>query len=295
MVLHLYDRIAGQSLGAEIRHIRAMSFAHQLANQIGCAHAGYALARWYEQIHHQAVWTQRDRRWRLYLLGNHLPSSGLLNELLGRFPVLRHVLDDPLWRALIDDTKGRVNWDQFARELCAVHGLVGEMLQSRFKSWLESPSADHLGLVLVLARTQTEEFHRARIAIKCGFIRYFLVCCLDPSLVNVADQLFSRLSRLFSAAAPTRACDVYWFSSYAVFAESLEILRDVEEWADENGWAAAASQESRTFAALLLADIHSRSPQLPPLLTHSPPPTCPNWLKARIYRRLQVWRDMTSA
>lgn len=293
MVLHFYDRIAGQSLGVEVRQIRAMAFAHHLADQIGCAHTGYALARWYEQAHGQPVGTQRDRRWRSYFLGKYLPSSALLNELLGQFPVLRQVLSNLLWRALIDDSKGRVDWDQFARQSCAASGLAGTLLKGRFKSWLESPSADHLGLLLLLARTQAEEFRAARIAIEFGFGHYFLVCCLDPSLAHVGSRLFFRLSRLFGAGASSRSCSVQWFTAYAAFDEALAVLCDVAAWADDHGWAAEGSQASRTFAALLLKDVRRRSPQLLPLLNQSPPPTCPNWLKARIYRRLQTRREVT--
>lgn len=85
-----------------VDYLRVMAMAMTIADEARIARTGYAMARWFEQIHGMESGSLDPKPWRLFLRG-HQPQHSTLNKLLLACPQASDVYHHPLWKLLKED------------------------------------------------------------------------------------------------------------------------------------------------------------------------------------------------
>ncbi|KAB0509890.1 hypothetical protein [Pseudomonas moorei] len=79
-------------------YFRSMVTAAHLADCLGVARAGFALARWFEKDQHLPKGSADEKAWRRFLNG-HQPHQSRLDKIFHAVPSVRAFYEHPVWQA----------------------------------------------------------------------------------------------------------------------------------------------------------------------------------------------------
>ncbi|WP_413704236.1 hypothetical protein [Pseudomonas sp. Pseusp16] len=220
-----------------VGQLRAMFFAHTLAELAGFAPTGPAITRW-----GNAWWARRtgralpdplNHKWADYLTGR-LPRSDVRAALIEDFPILQTVLDDPLWPLLqrllhpLEDTgcwamqlrlNGRVFYYFSAGRLVRLCGVP---------NWRRLA-----GLLALLGSERTEDYW-SHVWLRRVLTDYVLCACLDlPGRIDPLD-LYVLLEEAYRLGKFGRVSD--WPNTRASFQYQLSRFQRLRRRLQARGW-----------------------------------------------------------
>lgn len=161
-------------------------------------------------------------KWRKYLKGV-MPESKLQTALIAEFPMLKQVLDNPLWEVLqqleVSSDHGRTLVSQLRLDGKPLHGLHRKRLQRRISTahWQD------LVWWLVILASDVDKYIWARNFVRERFIAHLHLICVQPEFAGAIKWLYPLLDHHFREGH--LALVAGWPVSVEIFARHSHALR----------------------------------------------------------------------
>ncbi|MFJ2692127.1 hypothetical protein [Pseudomonas sp. NPDC087336] len=189
-----------QRLWRLVEQLKAIVFINHLILLAKCRRNPSALERWGEAFEVRAGLVRPGggftNKWKRYLQGV-MPEPKLQTALIAEFPMLKQVLDNPLWEILrlleVSSDYGRTLVTQLKLHGKSLHGLQRRRLQRRITAayWQD------LGFWLVILAGAVEKYRWAREFMRERFFVYLLLICVQPEFSGAQKWLYPLLDYHF--------------------------------------------------------------------------------------------------
>lgn len=180
--------------------LKAIVFINHLILLAKCGRNPSALERWGEAFEVRVGLFRPGggytNKWKRYLQGV-MPEPKVQTALIAEFPMLKQVLDNPLWEILrlleVSSDHGRTLVNQLRLHGKPLHGLQRPRLQRRITAayWQD------LGFWLVILAGAVEKYRWAREFMRERFFVYLHLICVQPEFTGAQKWLYPLLDYHF--------------------------------------------------------------------------------------------------
>ncbi|MDR6607441.1 hypothetical protein [Pseudomonas synxantha] len=215
--------------------LKAIVFINQLILLAKCGRNPSALERWGEAFEVRVGLVRPGggytNKWKKYLQGV-MPEPKLQTALIAEFPMLKQVLDNPLWEVLrlleVSSDHGRTLVNQLRLHGKPLHGLQRPRLQRRITAayWQD------LGFWLVILAGAVEKYRWAREFMRERFFVYLYLICVQPEFTGAQKWLYPLLDYHFREG---HLPSIAWPVSAGAFDIQLRGFRVLPRWLMKKG------------------------------------------------------------
>ncbi|PCR96086.1 hypothetical protein CP336_13880 [Pseudomonas fluorescens] len=220
-----------------VRRLRAMFFGHTLVDAAGCSATAQGISRW-----GGAWWASRtgqeipdtlNHKWPGYLTGS-FPRSRLRATLIEDFPILRAVLDDPLWPLLQRLVHPKEDTSCWAAQLRLNGRSFKYYSVARLQRLCGAPHWRRLSGLIALLGSERLADRVWQAWLRRTFTAYLLCVCLDlpgqldPVAIYDVLEEANRQGKLGPLAD--------WPASAAGFRQRLRRLHRIRRRLQNRGW-----------------------------------------------------------
>lgn len=222
---------------SRIHHLKGSVMAHALATHLGCAHTGYALAKWAETLWRERHpgGPERDRpisKWSAYFAGS---LSREVKLLLDEVPDLKPIWSNPLWQVLGCLWDERRSTDDLVLQLRLDNGWSLPMHDATcMRRVCTCPDWQNLGFALAVLGSKSYQQGARRKWLRDHFAPFFLLISLAQPCCFIREDLYQLLSEL-SERSSLSAIEA-WPADWSSFQAECQIVQNLGEALQSRGW-----------------------------------------------------------
>ncbi len=207
----------------QVERLRATLFTHSLAEELGCAHTGYALGRRLEPEGAVLCPETWYHKWCGRLKGACISRQDELQRLLHDYPRLEVIWNDPLWEALKQHGTAETWASRFDARV-QPDDKMRSFTNASMIAWVGVPEPQRLVDLLILLRDQRFGLGLQRLWVLKNMRAYLLVVSAFPPFSWAPAELYGCIRRL-----PGNERSAKWLS--AAMSDSPEEWRKAVECA----------------------------------------------------------------